>query len=76
MSNFATKGDLKKVRGVHTIDFAKKTDFDNLHIDKLKNAPSGLNSLKSKVDKLDINKLQTTPFDLSNLGDAVKKWSP
>ena len=31
---------------------------------KLKNALSGLSSLKTKVDKLDIGKLDTTPVDL------------
>ena len=33
----------------------------------LKNVPSGLSSLKSKVDKLDIVKLETAPVDLSKL---------
>ena len=33
----------------------------------LKNVPSGLSSLKSKVDKLDIGKLETAPVDLSKL---------
>ena len=33
----------------------------------LKNAPSGLSSLKSKVDKLDIGKSETAPVDLSKL---------
>ena len=48
------KSDLKIQTGVHTSDFAKKTDLvnlksdaDKLDIDKLKNLPSGLNSLKS-----------------------------
>ena len=40
-----------------------------MDIYKLKNLPSGLRNLKSKVDKLDIGKLETTPVDLSN---AVK----
>ena len=30
---------------------------DKLDIDKLKNAPSNLNNLKSKADKLHVNKL-------------------
>ena len=38
----------------------------------MKNVPSGLNSLKSKVDKLDIGKLETTPADLSKLSNVVK----
>ena len=46
--------------------------MDKLDIDKLKNVPSGLSSLKSKVDKSDIGKLETTPVDLSKLGNVVK----
>ena len=41
--------------------------MDKLDIDKLKNVPSSLSSLKSKVDKLDIVKLETAPVDLSKL---------
>ena len=41
-------------------------------IDKLKNVPSGLSSLKSKVDKLDVDKLIPAPVDLSKLSDLVK----
>ena len=41
--------------------------MDKLDIDKLKNVPSGLSSLKSKVDKLDIGKSETAPVDLSKL---------
>ena len=41
-------------------------------MDKLKNVPSALKSLKSIVGKLDIGKLETTPADLSKLSDAVK----
>ena len=60
-SNHATKVDLKNATGVDLIYFAKKADLVNLksdvdelyNIDKLKNEPSGLNSLKSKVNKLD-----------------------
>ena len=44
----------------------------------MKNVPTNLSNLKSKVDKLDIGKLETTPVDLSNLSkrsenDVVKK---
>ena len=60
-------------------DFAKKTDLanlksdvDKLHIDKLKNTLSGLNTLKSKADKLDIGKLETSLVDLSKLSTVVK----
>ena len=79
LSNYATKADLKNATGVDTSKFAKKVDLanlksnvDKLDIDKLKNAPSGLNRLKRKVDKLDIGKLETTPVDLSKLSNAVK----
>ena len=43
-----------------------------MDIDKLKNVPSNLSSLKSKVDKLEIGKLETTPADLSKLRNIVK----
>ena len=49
-----------------------KSDFDELNVNKLKNVPSGLRSLKSKVDKLDITKSQTTLVDLSKVSDVVK----
>ena len=58
LSNYATKAGLRNVTGVDTSDFAKrndlanlKSDEDKLDIDKLKNVPSGLNSLKSNLDK-------------------------
>ena len=61
MSNNTTKADLKNATGFATSDFAKNTDLanlkfdvDKLDIDKLKNVPSGLNSLKRKADELDI----------------------
>ena len=38
----------------------------------MKNVPTNLNSLKSKVDKLDVDKLVRVPLDLSKLNDAVK----
>ena len=37
-----------------------------MYIDKLKNAPTILNNLKSKVDKLDIAKLIPVPVHLAN----------
>ena len=43
-----------------------------MYIDKLKNAPTILNNLKSKVDKLDIAKLIPVPVHLSKLSDIVK----
>ena len=58
LSNYATKSDLKNATGIDTLQFAKKGDlaslkttFDELDIDKLKNVPSGLDTLKSKVNK-------------------------
>ena len=51
----------KNATGVDTLNFAKKTDLthlksdvDKLNIDKLKNVPSNLSNLKSKVDKSDV----------------------
>ena len=38
----------------------------------MKNTPSGLCSLKSRVDKLDIGKFETSPVDLSKLSNVVK----
>ena len=62
---------------IHRI-LLKKTDLanlksdDKLDIDKLKNVPSNLSNLKSKVDKLDIGKLESTAVDLSKLSNVVK----
>ena len=39
-----------------------KLEVDKLGFDELKNVPSGLNSLKSKVNKLYIGKLETAPI--------------
>ena len=54
LSNYGTKADLvQNATGVDTSVFAKKADLanlksdvDKLDIDKFKNVPSGLNSLK------------------------------
>ena len=55
LSNYATKADLKNATGADTSKFAKKVDLANLksnvaklNIDKLKNVPTNLNSLKSR----------------------------
>ena len=60
LSNSATKPNLLNVTSDDTSKFAKKVDLSNLKsnvnkldIDKLKNVPSNLSYLKSKVDKLD-----------------------
>ena len=44
----------------------------NQILNKLKNLPSDLSNLKTKVDKLDVDKLVPVPVDLSKLSDAVK----
>ena len=38
----------------------------------MKNVPTDLSNLKSKIDKLDIDKLAPIPVDLSKLSNAVK----
>ena len=38
----------------------------------MKNIPSNLSNLKSKVDKLDLDKLLPVPVDLSKLSVVVK----
>ena len=54
----------------------KKVDLANLksNLDKLKNVPTNLNNLKSKVDKLDVDKLLPIPVNLSkpSPSDVVK----
>ena len=59
LSNYVTKADLKIATGADTSKYAKKvelaklkSDGDKLDIDKLKNVPTNLSNLKSKVDKL------------------------
>ena len=49
-----------------------KSDIDEL-IDKLKNLPTNLINLESKVYKLDLDKLLPASIDLSKLSDVVKK---
>ena len=38
----------------------------------MKNVPTSLGNLKSKVDKLDVDKLVPLPVDLSKLRNVVK----
>ena len=70
LSNYETKADLKNTRGINTWKFVKTVDLTSLKTkldtENLKNVPSGLSSLKSKVDKLDNGKLETTPVDSVN----------
>ena len=40
---------------------ALKAEADKLEINKLANAPTSLNKLKTKVDDLDVDKLKTVP---------------
>ena len=40
----------------------------------MKNVPTNLNNLKSKLDKLDADKLVPVPVDLSKLSNAVKTY--
>ena len=73
------KSRFKNAIVVDTSKFAKKVDLaslksevDQLDIDKLEKAPTGLNDLKSKVDKLDVDKLVPVPVDLSKRSAVVK----
>ena len=43
-----------------------------MDIDKLKNVPTTLSNLKSKVDKSDVEKLELVSVDLSKLSDIAK----
>ena len=45
--------------------------MDKLDIDTLKNVPTNLSNLKSKVDKLDVDKLVPVLVDLSKLSNVV-----
>ena len=38
----------------------------------MKNVPTNLRDLKSKIDKLDVDKLLPVPLDLSKLSDVVR----
>ena len=44
-----------------------KSDLDKSDIDKLKNVPTSLRNLKSKVDKLDVYKAVLVTDDLSKV---------
>ena len=48
-----------------------KSHVDKLDINKLKNVPNGLSTLRRKVDKLDVHKLVLVPRDLIKLCDVV-----
>ena len=79
LSNYETKTDLKNVTRVDTSSFAEKTDLanlkfdvDKLNIDKLRNVPSDLNGLESKVYRLDVDKIVPSAVDLSKLSRSKK----
>ena len=38
----------------------------------MKNVPTNVSNLKSKIDKLDVDKLALVPVDLSKLRDVVE----
>ena len=59
LSNYVTKKELDQTTGVNTSDLAAKKDFivlkaetDKLDINKLANATTSLNNLKTKVQML------------------------
>ena len=43
-----------------------------MDIDQLKNLPTNLSNLKSKLDKSDVDKLVPVSVDLSKFSDVVK----
>ena len=66
LKNYATKNKLEDAAAADTSNLAAEGDFIalkaeafKLDIDKLINAPIGLNNSKTKVDDLDVNKLKT-----------------
>ena len=68
LSNYANQKEWDNATGVDKSDLAAKKDFmalkaeaDKLEINKLANAPTSLNKLKTKVDDLDVDKLKTVP---------------
>ena len=52
--------------------YDKNIQLDKLDIDKLKNVPTNLRNLKTKVDNLDVDKLVPVSAHLSKLSDTVK----
>ena len=81
LPNYTTKIDLKNAMGIDTSDFAKANDLANLisdvtklDIEKLKNLPTNLNNLESKIDQLDVDIVVLVPVDLSKKSDPVKSY--
>ena len=50
-----------------------KIEVDKLDINRLVNAPTTLNNLKTKVSNLYVGKLKMLHLDLKNLSDVVDK---
>ena len=78
LSNYATKKELEHATAIDTFDLTAKKEFialkvevDKIDINKLTNAGSILNNLKTKVTDLDVGKLKTVPVSLKNLSDVV-----
>ena len=74
LSNYARKANLKNAVGVDTSRFAKKFDLaniksnlDKLDSDKLKNVPTNLSNLKSKINKNKIKNIEDEIPDITNL---------
>ena len=70
LTNYATKTKVKHATGVDTSDLAAKKVFialkaevDKLDINKLANAPTDLNNLKTKVDDFDVAESKTAPIE-------------
>ena len=70
LSSYDTKKDLDHATGFDTCDLllkkfiALKAEVDKLDINKLINASTSLNNLKTKVYDLDVAKLKTVPADI------------
>ena len=71
LSNYVTKADSKMQE---VLIHQNLICVDRLDTDKLKNVPTNLSNLKSKVDKLDVDKLIPDPVDLSKLSAVVKNY--
>ena len=50
-----------------------KAEVDKIDTNKLVNASTSLNDLKTKVDDVDVSKLKTAPIDLNKLSNVASK---
>ena len=78
LTNYTTKKILKDATGIDISYLAAKSDFIDLKakvgkpdVNKLVNAPRGLNDLKTKLDDLDVGRLKTFSVYLKKLSDLV-----